>query len=160
MRLILLFMLIHLIIAPALPGTLSGPVKVIDVTTMRVGTHVARLSDIAAPQPGDRCRVPGKTIPCGLVATTALMDLTADAEAVCKTRGDPHDFPRAGSIALATCTAGGYDLSEGMIYMGWAQPNNMATDRYRNVEAGARNRKRVLWRGEFPASVDKAAVSR
>ena len=140
MRLILLFMLSHLIIAPALEGTLSGSVKVINTATMRAGMHVVRLSGIAAPQPAGQCRLPCQTIPCGLVAMTALMDLTADAETVCQTHGDPHDFPRAGSITLATCTAGSYDLSEGMIYTGWERPNNIATNRYRNVEAGARNR--------------------
>ena len=156
MRLILLLILSHLIIAPVLAGTLSGPVKVIDAATMRVGEHLVRLHGIVAPRPGDQCRLPAKTIPCGHVAATALMDLTAGAEAICQTHGEPN----TDGITLATCTAGGYDLSEGMIYTGWARPHDVATARYRKVEIGARKRKRGLWRGEFPASVNKAAVSR
>jgi len=156
MRIILLLILSHLIIAPVFADTWSGPVKVSDAATLRVGERLVRLHGIAAPRPGDQCPLAAKTIPCGHVATTALMDLTAGADAICQT----HGAPNAGGITPATCEAGGYDLSEGMIYTGWARPNNVATARYREVEAGARKRKRGLWRGEFPARVNKAAVSR
>ncbi len=156
MRIIPLLILSHLIIAPVYADTLSGPVKVIDAATMRIGEHLVRLHGIAAPQPGEQCPLGAKSISCGHVATTALMDLTAGADAICRTHGKPN----AGGITLATCTAGGYDLSEGMIYTGWARPNNVATARYREVEASARNRKRGLWRGEFPATVNSVAVSR
>ncbi len=85
MRLILLFVLGHLIVAPAMAVTISGPVKVIDAMTLKVGGQLIRLSGIAAPKPGDRCTLRNATIPCGRVATTALMDLTAGAEVHCQT---------------------------------------------------------------------------
>ena len=156
MRIILLFVLSHLIVFPALAGNLSGPVKVIDAATLRVGEHTVRLHGIVTPLPGDHCKLANKTIPCGRVAATALMDLTAGTPARCQTHGKPG----ADGIVTATCTAAGYDLSEGMIYTGWARPNNKATARYREVEIAARTRKRGLWRGEFPAAVNRVAVSR
>lgn len=156
MRVILLFVLSHLIVFSALAGTISGSVKVIDAATLRVGEHTVRLHGIATPLPGDHCKLANKIIPCGRVAATALMDLTAGALAGCKAHGRPD----SNGVITATCTAGGYDLSEGMIYTGWARPNAEATARYREVEIAARKRKRGLWRGEFPAAVNRVAVSR
>jgi len=153
MRLILLFFVGHLIVAPAMAVTISGPVKVINAATLKVGGQLIRLSGIAAPKPGDECTLRNATIPCGRVATTALMDLTAGVEVRCQT----HDGANAKGIVLATCTAGGYDLSEGMIYTGWARPDKAASPRYRAVEKAAQKRRRGLWRGEFPRAVNEAA---
>ena len=132
MRLILLFSLGRLIVGPAVAMTVWGPAKVIDAETLRVGGQLIRLSGVAAPKPGDKCAMRNATIPCGRGATAALIDLTAGAEVRCQTHGgaNPKD------IMLATCTASDYDLSEGMIYTGWARPDKRATP------AIARSRKR------------------
>ncbi len=160
MRPIVLFILSLLIMAPlvtpAAAEILSGPVKVIDAANLRFGEQLVRLHGIAAPKPGDRCPLRSVTIRCGRIATTALMDLTAGASVECKTHGDPN----AMGVYLATCKANGYDLSEGMVYTGWARPVKGAPAHYRKVEAGARKRGRGLWRGDFPDAVNKAAVSR
>jgi endonuclease YncB( thermonuclease family) len=156
MRLIVLFILSQLLVAPAAAESLSGPVKVIDAANLRVGGQLVRLHGIAAPMPGDRCALRGVTMRCGRIATTALMDLTAGASVQCQTHGKPS----AEGIYLATCKANGYDLSEGMVYTGWARPAKGAPSRYRDIEAGARKRGRGLWRGDFPDAVNKAAVSR
>jgi len=165
MRNILLVLLCHLIAAMtatmtatmistgAAAETLSGPVKVIDATNMRVGKQLERLYGIAAPKASDRCPLRSVTIKCDRIATTALMDLTAGAFVECETHGKPD----AKGIYLATCKAVGYDLSEGMIHTGWARPVKGAPAHYRAVEAGARKRGRGLWRGEFPDAVNKAA---
>jgi len=160
MKLILLFVLSHLIVGPivgtALAGTISGAVEVIDAATLRIGGQVVHLSGIAAPKAGDQCAMRGMNIPCGRVATTALKDLTAGAVVSCQTHGQAS----ARGVILATCTADDYDLSEGMIYTGWARPDKRATARYREVEKTARKHRRGLWRGEFPKAVNRAAVSR
>lgn len=156
MRLILLFVLSQLIVGPAMAKTVSGPAKVIDAATLNVAGQAVRLRGIVVPKPGDECPLRNVTIPCGHVAASALKDLTAGAEVRCEIHGDPN----ARGILPATCTSGGYDLAEGMIYTGWARPNKNATARYREVEKAARKRKRGLWRGEFPDAVNKAAVSR
>ena len=156
MRLILLFILSHFVVAPAAAEMLSGPVKVIDAANLRVGGQLVRLQGIAAPESGDRCPLRTVTIKCGRIATTALMDLTAGAKVQC----EPHGKPNAKGVYLATCKANGYDLSEGMVYTGWARPVKGSPKRYRAIEAGARKRGRGLWRGDFPDAVNKAAATR
>ena len=153
MRLILPLLIGYLIVGPAQAETLSGRVKVIDATNMRVGQQLVRLYGIAAPKASDRCPLRSVTIKCGRIATTALMDLTAGAKVICEFHGDPN----AKGIHLATCKANGYDLSEGMIHTGWARPIKGAPAHYRAIEAGAKKRGRGLWRGEFPDAVNKAA---
>ena len=123
MRLILLFALGCLIVGPAVAMRVSGPAKVIDAETLRLGGQLIRLSGIAAPKPGGQCAMRKATIPCGRGATAALMDLTAGAEVRCQT----HAGANPKGIMLATCTASDHDLSEGMIYTGWARPDKRAT---------------------------------
>ena len=156
MRLILLLILSQIIVASAAAEMLSGPFTVIDAANLRVAGQLVRLQGIAAPKPGDRCPFRNVTIQCGRIATTALLDLTAGASVSCQTHGGPD----AKGVHLATCTANGYDLSEGMVHTGWARPAKGAPAHYRKVEASARKRGRGLWRGEFPAAVNKAAAKR
>ena len=156
MRLILLFILGHFIMSAAVAETLSGPIKVLDAASLRIGQTVVTLNAIAAPQPDDRCPLRSVTIRCGRIATTALMDLTAGARVKCKTHGKPN----AKGVYVATCKANGYDLSKGMIYTGWARPGKGAPAQYRKVEASAKKRGRGLWRGEFPDAVNEAAANR
>jgi endonuclease YncB( thermonuclease family) len=131
--------------------TLTGAVKVIDAATLSVGGRIVRLHGITAPAPADVCPFREKTIPCGETATTALMDLTAGASVSCETRG------HADGTTYATCIAGGYDLSEGMVYTGWARPVAGAPARYLAAQDRARARNNGLWQGRFPAAVDTAA---
>jgi len=130
---------------------ISGPVRVVDAATLTVGGIAVRLHGIATPVPGDRCDWRDRTIDCGRVATTALLDLTAGATVRCALHADEAE-PRP-----ATCRADGYDLAEGMIYTGWARPTATAPARYRTVEEDARTRGRGLWQGRFPPAVDAAA---
>ncbi|MBT4045578.1 MAG: hypothetical protein HOK21_01980 [Rhodospirillaceae bacterium] len=153
----LLLILSHLIIAPApfAPAhaeTLSGPIKVIDAGSLRIAGQTIRLRGIATPTPDDRCPFRNVTIACGRVATTALMDLTAGTEVICEL---PDDSNRSSTL-WATCKAKGYDLSEGMIYTGYARATKSAPAHYRQVEAASRKRKRGLWRGDFPDAVNDA----
>jgi endonuclease YncB( thermonuclease family) len=79
MRNILLVLLCHLIAAMtttmtatmiatgAAAETLSGRVKVIDATNMRVGKQLVRLYGIAAPKASDRCPLRSVTIKCGRI---------------------------------------------------------------------------------------------
>lgn len=131
--------------------TLTGAVKVIDASTLSVAGRVVRLHGIKAPAPGDICPFRNKTIPCGEIATTALMDLTAGAQVTCKTHGSGE------GVTLATCKAGGYDLSEGMVYTGWARPLAGAPARYLTAQKKSQNRNNGLWQGKFPDAVNQAA---
>ena len=82
--------------------------------------------------------------------------MTSDAAQIASSRdarGGAHPArsvtagPGPGGSTLADCTAAGYDLSEGMVYTGWAMVQPDASDRYGAIEKQARAAKRGLWRG-------------
>ncbi len=123
-------------------GDLSGPPEVIDGETLNVAGHRLRLEGIKAPAPGTRCLVRGNEHNCGRISATALMDLTAGASVTCRR----HDAVAADGSRYACCRAGGYDLSEGMVYTGWAEADGAQMSRYASFEADARRAPRGMWR--------------
>ena len=139
----LLVFLALLVVPPALAGT---PVTVIDGNTLEVAGVRLRLHGIDAPDLDQPCRLRGRTQACGVIARAALMDLTAGAELDCEMRGRD-----AAGRTLATCTADGYDVAEGMVYTGWALALEAAPARYRAVQRQAKEARRGLWLAEFVA---------
>ncbi len=123
----------------------AGPARetanVIDAQQLELAGKRWRLPHIHTPRPGDVCAFKDRQIDCGLIAKTALQDLTAGAVVVCDTSD-------------GLCRAGGYDLSEGMIYTGWARAAKDAPAKYKKLEKDAKARRRGLWQGAFPASVN------
>jgi TPR repeat protein len=123
-------------------GDLVGDAEVVDGQTLIVAGRRLRLEGITAPQPGTRCQVRGNTHNCGRISTTALMDLTAGADVTCRRRAAvAQDGSR-----YARCRAGGYDLSEGMVYTGWAWADGAQMTRYNALEKTARTARRGMWR--------------
>ena len=82
-RVVILVLLMGLA-ASALAEDIKGPAKVIDGDTLEVAGRVFHLYGIDAPELGQTCEWPNKSIPCGDIARTALMDLVVAAEVVCK----------------------------------------------------------------------------
>ncbi len=125
-----------------------GSPKVIDGDTLEVRGKVFRLHGIDAPELGQACRIRGRLYDCGLVARTALLDLTAGAKVVCtpisRSSDEPTDEGQPGR-----CSAGGYNLSEGMAYTGWALVQREQTTRYLRFETQAKSAGRGLWKGAF-----------
>ncbi len=141
----LLVIVVLLVVPPALAGS-AGPATVIDGNTLEVAGARLRLHGIDAPDLDQPCRLRGRTQACGVIARAALMDLTAGAELDCKLRGRDAD-----GRTLATCTADGYDVAEGMVYTGWALALDDAPARYRTVQRQAEAARRGLWLGQFTA---------
>ncbi len=139
----LLVIVVLLVVPPALAGT---PVTVIDGNTLEVAGARLRLHGIDAPDLDQPCRLRGRTQSCGVIARAALMDLTAGAVLDCEMRGRD-----AAGRTLATCTADGYDVAEGMVYTGWALALDGAPVRYQTVQNEAEAARRGLWLGQFTA---------
>ncbi len=126
--------------APA--TTLSGTAAVIDGQTLELAGHRLRLEGIAAPALGARCRLRGAERDCGLISSAGLKDLTAGATVTCERRASVA----ADGVPRAACQADGYDLSEGMVYTGWARADLTQMARYEALERDAREARRGMWR--------------
>ncbi len=128
--------------ASAAPLT-SKTFTVIDGNRLVIDGREIRLTGIVAPELGRKCILYSKTRDCGLIARSSLLDLTAGATVICSPAADVNGTP------TYRCSAGGYDLSEGMVYTGWAVPLEGAPKAYWQVLKGARARPRGFWRGAF-----------
>ena len=122
-----------------------GPGQPVDGERIIVGGRLFCLQGIDAPEQGQICRnAQGKDYDCGLIAKTALMDLTAGIAVRCVPSGPPGH-----GCQTAYCVADGYDLSEGMTYTGWAMADPATGGRYRRWQAEAKKKRRGLWKGTF-----------
>lgn len=126
-------------------ASLSGSAEVLTGDTLTVSGTKLRLTGIDAPEKGQICQVAsGRSFDCGRISATALMDLTVATSVICQLTGETSD-----DLPLARCTAGGYDLSKGMVHTGWALAWPRTGTIYATVEDVAREKKRGLWRGTF-----------
>ena len=125
-------------------GEITGPPRVVAGDLLEVAGTRLRLAGIDAPEPGQSCRLNQRSYDCGRISATALMDLTAGVEVRCAPLEAGGDAP-----AAAVCYADDYDLSEGMVYTGWALADPHSGARYKRLEAGAKAARRGLWRGSF-----------
>ncbi len=149
MRLPSLLPLLALIAFGARAETLSGPARVLTGDRLEVAGRLLRLAGIDAPEPGRICSREGREYDCGRIAATALMDLTLGVSVVCEILGP-------GDPAPARCRLpDGYDLSEGMVYTGWALARPHEGDPLRAQEQIARERRHGLWRGRFSPSRER-----
>jgi endonuclease YncB( thermonuclease family) len=126
-------------------GEARGPASAVDGDTLEIAGQAFHLRGIDAPEPGQECRWPNKTIDCGEIAKLALMDLLAGATVTCRPAGDAA----ADGGRTALCVADGFDLSANMVHTGWALADPQAGGDYAAVEARARTAQRGVWKGEF-----------
>lgn len=122
----------------------SGIPKVIDGETLEIAGQRLRLYGVDAPDLRQTCEIRGRTYNCGRISRTALMDLVAGVTVRCRIRGKS-----VGDAAMASCQAGGYDLSAGMVHTGWAMAYPREGTTYARIERRAAKAKRGLWQGAF-----------
>lgn len=125
-----------------------GPPTVLNGELLQVKGENFKLFGIDAPDLAQTCEARGATYACGIVARAALMDLVAGATVRC-TPLDRTSSTRGGRPVVARCFAGGYDLSEGMVYTGWALAMPRGGTKYSAFEKEAETARRGLWRGTF-----------
>jgi endonuclease YncB( thermonuclease family) len=122
-----------------------GTPRIVSGDSLDVRGYRLRLFGIDAPELGQVCMRDGSAYDCGRIAATALMDLTAGIAVRCLPK---H---RMNETLVAECYASDYDLSEGMVYTGWALALPDEGRRYEGLENGAKKARRGLWGGEFIA---------
>ncbi len=130
-----------------------GRPKIIDGDTIELQGQAIRLYGIDAPELGQACTIEERTYDCGMVARTALLDLTAGVAVTCKVVSakvvSAEPGRAAGDAKPGRCFAQGYDLSEGMAYTGWALALREVSARYLVFEERAQAAGRGLWKGRF-----------
>ena len=142
-------------------GALRGHPEVVDGDSIALGGHSLRLHGVDAPELGQTCTIKGRPYDCGMVARTALLDLTAGTPVACRLLEDAPALPdTAPGERAARCTVGGYDLSEGMAYTGWALAQREVTGCHVPHETRARERRHGLWKGAFVTPWDWRAGRR
>ena len=122
---------------------ISGTATVLAGNLLMVNGQQFRLRGIRVPDLDQTCEWPEKTIPCGDISRTALMDLVVASQVDC----EPHD---TGQPPLpATCYVDGFDVGRNMVHTGWALADGDSPAGYHATEAAAKAAKRGLWKGSF-----------
>jgi endonuclease YncB( thermonuclease family) len=142
-----------LALAGLLPGLVraqvEGTPRIIDGATLEIAGQRFRLHGIAVPELGQACRRAHQEYPCGKVARAALWDLIAGLEVSCLPVAAGVRAGGGGDAILATCTAGGTNLSQTMVETGWALADRSVSQDYVALEEDAEAAGRGLWSGEF-----------
>jgi endonuclease YncB( thermonuclease family) len=145
--------LLTAVIIAAVPALAQAePVQLSDGDSFRLGDHRYRLHGIDAPELHQDCKdVSGKDWPCGVRARSELRRLIGTHPVECKA----VTIDRFGRI-VATCTAGGKDLSEEMVRSGFATVFTRPgfSSPYDKAQAEARAEKRGIWAGSFDVPSD------
>lgn len=137
----------------ALAQDVSGPARASDGDTLSMTGIAVRLHGVDAPELAQTCERSSSSWPCGRVAADKLASLVAGAAVRCEQR-DIDDYGRI----VATCRAGGIDLSQAMADAGLAVALPHFSDAYVGTEARAREQRRGLWAGEFMMPADWRAA--
>lgn len=124
----------------------ASDVRVVDGDTLRLGDRTLRLAGIAAPERGTRCLdAAGRSFDCGAAAAEALARLIAGQDLSCRIHGRDR-FGRA----VGSCHAAEVDVNGALVSGGWARAVD-GPARLAALEALARQERRGLWAGRFPA---------
>jgi len=122
---------------------LTGPVRVVDGDTIRLGDHRIRLHGIDAPESDQACLDPqGASWACGDAATERLVDLIGDDPVHCTQR----DIDRYRRI-IGECFAAGTNLNAALVAEGLAFAYRRFSLDYAALENEARAAGRGIWAG-------------
>ena len=129
---------------------LTGPVRVVDGDTIRLGEHRIRLHGIDAPESDQACLDPqGAPWACGDAATERLSDLIGDDPVYCSER----DIDRYQRI-IGECFADGSNLNAALVAEGFAFAYRRFSLDYAALEDEAREARRGIWAGTVQAPWD------
>lgn len=139
------FLLIPIFPVQLIAEPYSGTAEILSGETLQVDGKIFRLRGIDAPELGQICtNKSGKSFDCGRISATGMMDLTAGTTVHCEPINSNEISP-----ILAVCKAAGYDLSEGMVYTGWALADPQTGEDFSQFQQQAEDNKNGLWAGQF-----------
>ena len=118
----------------------NSSIRFIDGSNLIINGREIALYAIKAPEMGAPCDPGKQKYDCGLLARSSLMDMSAGATIICNRAPAPHDKNKY------KCLSNGYDLSEGMVYTGWAQPLKSAPALFKKLAREAKDKRRGIWR--------------
>ncbi len=135
---------------PCLAEPLTGPATVVDGDTLNLhGTRV-HLYGIDAPEAGQLCETAtGRSYPCGHEATRLLRKRIGEGPVTCELQ-----TADAKGRLMATCKAGGEDLSAWLVGQGYALASRSVTSAYVRQEARAWATRKGIWAGTFEKPAD------
>ena len=125
---------------PSAAVTRDGAARVIDGDTFDLPGQRVRLFGIDAPERGQNCLRAGQSWDCGAWSAKELARVIGNRKVTC-TREDTDRYGRM----VATCMAGGKDLSRAMVQAGAAQAYARYSDRYVADQAAAKAAGLGLW---------------
>jgi endonuclease YncB( thermonuclease family) len=141
MRILLVLCLV--IATPAVAETLTGRARAVDGDTLEIAGDTVRIFGIDAPEHGQTCaREDGSGWDCGSWAAKELARRLRGTRVTCE--GGERD--RYGRL-VATCTAGGEDVAEGLVRDGVAFAYLKYSQRYLADEKQAAVAGAGLWQG-------------
>ena len=123
----------------------SGTARATSGQTLTIGALSFRLHGVSAPPLGTDCVRAGRHFDCGVVAQSQLSDFTLGAVVRCLTLASV----KAEDPPFARCAANEYDLSNGMIYTGWARADAKQSSAYNDTEQKARIAGRGMWSSDI-----------
>jgi endonuclease YncB( thermonuclease family) len=117
-----------------------------DAATFVVEKKTIHIAGVEPPPVAATCPVEGsEPWPCGRLALTSLRMFLRGRAVECY-------FPPDGNVVdiTAPCRVGTSDIGLWLLSEGWARPNDLATDQYRDATHGAVCAKRGIWREQKP----------
>ena len=124
---------------------LSGHAIAVDGDTIIVAGQAVRLSGIDAPPLDAMCERNGQTIPCGLIAKGALLDLITALEVECDLLEVTID-----GMPAALYRVGGFEVNDNMVNTGWALPAH-GISAFDDIRDGAQEDQRGFWATDYVA---------
>ena len=124
--------------------TVTGRAEAVSGDILRINGTEVRLEGIEAPDPQQRCSIPGnRRWRCGVAARTALGQSVRGQTVTCRISGS-DDTGRD----LGTCLVGDQDLAQGLVRAGLAFAETGLFTKYDSDEEKAREEKVGVWRGK------------
>jgi endonuclease YncB( thermonuclease family) len=136
--------------AAAKPGdVVQGVARVTDSDKLVVNNVYIRLWGVDGPELGQPCFFTNRQqYDCQSIALRELEIITAQGPVTCTIENDPSRL-RRGKIYCTCLTSEGRDVAEELVKAGHALAFVEQTDKYKQVEAVAEEKKVGLFRGPF-----------